>query len=368
MKLLVSGSREFLFDEAGQRYIDAISGVYNASYGHGHPRITHILRTFPMDGIINCYDNSTPERRRLENELCAQTGFREVHLFSSGAESVEKALLLALQSVSPARRRVLHFLNSFHGKTMGTESLFHPCMLKSPYRTDTVDPMFPEERLLERVRARVRNGCGVVILEPVMGYFGHIFPLRVLAEIRRICSESETILIFDEMITGFGRAGHCFVSDVVRPDILVLGKNLGQGLPIMAILFNPGGLISTEGSSWTTATANNALLCRVGYESCRILVEEAMTSQSFATGKNLRAALTRSGVFSKCTVDNCASMMFIRRLDNQPALPLEVRLREEYQILTRAHGSTLVMMPPYVTSIQSCDRIGEALGEVLKNE
>jgi acetylornithine/N-succinyldiaminopimelate aminotransferase len=358
MKPLVRGYQEFLYDEDNERYVDAISGVYNVSYGYAHPRILGVLQEFPGGGLINVYDNPTPERKALESALSVLTGFEGVHLFSTGAESVEKALLLALRSVQASRRTVVHFRDGFHGKTMGTYGLFDS-RVPLPYTDYVLEPFD-----LDSLVSYLKRVSGIVILEPVMAYFGTIPSDTQLRTIREICDETESILIFDEMVTGFGRTGVNFVSDKVKPDILVTGKGLGQGLPISAVLFDPKR-VNADGISWTTATANNALLCRIGSESVRVLVEEGMALKSQKVGSELvEFLIRRSNIVECCGVLSCGSMVFLKHRTSTMA-PVEEQLREKYHILTRAHGSSLVLMPPFVTGSSSLEYIADSVSKII---
>ena len=373
MKPLVRGEREFLWTAGGTRYIDAISGVYNTSYGHAHPHIMEAIREASESGILNCYDNPYLSRRLLEDELCALTGFNEIHLFSSGAETVEKALMLALRSLPEKRRGVLHFKRGFHGKTMGTYGLFdseagelpyHHCVGDAP---DVSHGPGAERQQLDAMRHMLEGDHGVVILEPVMGYYGYIFSYSFLEEVKKVCDETDSILVFDEMITSFGRAGVNFMSDRVKPDILVVGKGLGQGLPIMAVLFDKDGKVQADGFSWTTATANGPFLCQIGLASCQVLVQEKMAEKSWIVGSYLRDMLALyPNIYEHCDVRGIGSMVFVKLEESIDAHSVEVRLRNEQHVLTRAHGSTLVMMPPFITLRGSCREIAYALHKVLE--
>ncbi len=370
MDQLVRGHKEFVYDAQDRCYVDAISGVYNVSYGHGLPRIiecisSYILRT----SLLNCYDNPTPERSALEKKLRELTCFDEARLLSTGSEAVEKALLLALRSLPSARRGVLHFASGFHGKTMGTYGLFdveQPVKLPYDHACLAVPGGASEDEVLSLIdSALCRRSYGVVILEPVMSYYGHIFSDAFLRRLRDLCTETQAILIFDEMVTGFGRTGVNFVSDVVKPDILVTGKGLGQGLPISAVLFDNGTVVYADGFSWTTATANNPLLCRVGYESCKILATGTMAGLSEEVGAVLEKKLLQFDPIREVfEIVRKGSMLFLKRRDHKLA-SVEAFLREKCQILTREHGSTLVLMPPFVTSTDSLQFIATGINRAV---
>jgi len=368
MKRLVCGQNEFVYDEDGVEFIDAVSGVYNVSYGHCHPRIVEALKQ-GAGGLVNTYGNPTPWRCDLENKLVELTGFDEVHLFSTGAEAVEKALMLALLSLPANRRGVLHAKGGFHGKTMGTAGLFDPSFLIRPsYRSRYGDPPYAiiEADWLASLRHALKSDFGVVILEPVMAYYGFEFSYDLLRRIKEICDDTHSILIFDEMVTGFGRAGVNFISNVVKPHMLVTGKGLGQGLPISAVLFDRKPLNEDVvlNFSFSTATAGCAFLCRVGLESCKILVEEDMALRSQGVGDRLCAQL-KTFALDLFEVWSVGSMVFVQAKDGVSLEPLETKLRLDHHILTRAHGSSLIMMPPFVTLNDSIDRICSAFKEVI---
>jgi adenosylmethionine-8-amino-7-oxononanoate aminotransferase len=117
----------------------------------------------------------------------------------------------------------------------------------------------------------------------------------------------------------------------------------------MAVLYSPDGTVNDKGFSFTTATANNPFLCAVGLESCRILVEENMAEKSQRVGDDLRRRLAS---IDGIKVRGIGSMVFVSPTQEPApsAAPMESYLRETEHILTRAHGSTLVLMPPFVTA------------------
>ena len=117
---VLRGEREFLYTEDGSRWIDVCSGVYGVSYGYSHPRIASVFQKWSEKrGLISCCDAPCEVRNKVHDELSLQLGFDEVRLFSTDAEAVEKALMMALDKFG-WDCQVVAFYGGFHCETFGT--------------------------------------------------------------------------------------------------------------------------------------------------------------------------------------------------------------------------------------------------------
>ena len=158
------------------------------------------------------------------------------YFVNSGSEAVEGALKLAKRFTG--RSRIIYFKNSYHGSTHGALSIQGSEMYRNAFRPllpDTFQIDFNDFTSLDSID----NQTACVIIEPVQAEAGVIYPEKgFLEEIRKRCTETGALLIFDEVQTGFGRTGHMFALDRfgVVPDILVLAKALGGGMPLGAFI------------------------------------------------------------------------------------------------------------------------------------
>ncbi len=291
----VRGEGSWLEDDAGKRYLDALSGIAVCSLGHAHPAVTRavceqagrLVHTSNLYGVAN--------QARLGEALCRLSGMERAFFANSGAEANEAAIKLA--RLWGHRRGidqpvVLVMENSFHGRTLATltatgnrkvQAGFEPLVqgfARVPYGD------------LEAVENAGRNLRDVVavLVEPVQGEGGVVIPPDdYLPGLRRICDERGWLLMLDEVQTGMGRTGRPFGfqhADIL-PDVMTLAKALGNGVPIGACLargeaadlFGPGSHGSTFGG--------NPLACAAGLAVVSVLEEERLWERAAALGRTL---------------------------------------------------------------------------------
>jgi predicted acetylornithine/succinylornithine family transaminase len=261
-----------LWDTEGRRYVDMTAGIAVCVLGHGDPGFAHALGEQARRLIHTSNLYYVENQIRLADAL-VRRGFPGRAFFAnSGAEANEAALKLARRyqvttRSMPARLEIVAFENSFHGRTIGALSVTG----QAKYR-EGFGPLFGPVRFLpfgdvEAVRDHITALTCAVILEPVQAEGGiHLPPPGFLQEVRRRCTDTGTVLIFDEIQTGVGRTGtfYAFENERVVPDIVTLAKGLGGGVPIGAMLandeigraFEPGTHASTFGGNpFATAAA-----------------------------------------------------------------------------------------------------------------
>ena len=369
MKRVVSARDEWIYTEDGTAYLDALSGAYNVSYGHGHLRIRQRLKTLlSQETPLNCHDVSSIYRVQAEETLSQLTGYDTVHFFTTGAEAIEKALGIALHRAPDAL--VVTFRDPFHEGATGTLPFFRRegntpfYWQRKEFNEATIEELAQDSRPL------------VVLVEPIQPYSGVIPPRELLVRLREVCEQKAATLIFDEVVTGLGRCGQNFLSDdpEIRPDILVLGESLGQGFPVSAVCYSKTKF-PEPGICLATSTAGNPYACAIVKEVCEILEEEGMVFHSRRVGSMIRSKIrfqfNQRGLPFK--VVGRGSMVFIHY---QPDFVVEFpflgrvvrRLREERRIIVRQRGSTLVMMPPFITSNSSIELIAYNVVDVTIEE
>jgi 4-aminobutyrate aminotransferase-like enzyme len=300
------GSR--LYDEDGNSYIDFIAGIAVGSVGHCHP---HYVETLKSQVERLTFGSFTTEVRARFLELLASStppGLTRVALFSGGAEAVEAALRLA-KSVTK-KFEFIGYSGAFHGKTGGVLPLlwgdfkdglgpFAPGYYSAPYAYCYRCPLsltYPDCGIAcaEETRKLWKNQTGgavaAVLVEPMQGTAGNVIPPPgFIAAIESIAREGGALLIADEMITGFGRTGKMWGvdHDGIVPDILTLGKGVGGGFPLSAVVStdeltshrpfaNPSGSSSSYGG--------NPLAAAAGLASLEIITRENLVANSQRVG------------------------------------------------------------------------------------
>ena len=307
------GSR--LFDEDGHSYIDFIAGIAVGSVGHCHPHYVKSLQT-QVERLT--FGSFTTEVRTKFLELLSTLtppGLTRIQLFSGGAEAVEAAFRLAKSATK--KFEFVGYSGAFHGKTGGVLPLlwgdfkeglgpFAPGCYSAPYAYCYRCPLgltYPgcgiacAEKTREVIRDQTGGSVAAIIVEPMQGTAGNVIPPPgFLPAIRAIANEEGALLIADEMITGFGRTGRMWGvdHDGVVPDILTIGKGMGGGFPLSAIVStdeltrhppfsNPSGSSSSYGG--------NPLAAAAGLATLEILTRENLVANSERVGRAMLARL-----------------------------------------------------------------------------
>jgi len=272
------GKGSWLFDEAGNQYLDFIDGIATNSLGHGHPALVEAIREQAGE-LIHCSNlYEIPLQAEVAEMLTGATDFDKVFCCNSGTEAVEAAIKLARKHAydtsGPEKNEVLAFTKSFHGRTYGSLSATG----QATYQ-DAFGPMLPGFVYapfgdLEAAKEAIGPQTAAVLVEPIQGEGGiNVAPEGFLQGLRDLCDEHGALLIFDEVQTGAGRTGHLYAYQGmgVVPDVLTSAKGLGGGMPVGAMLtreeyaaLTPGNHGSTFGGNPLAMAAVKAVLGVVG--------------------------------------------------------------------------------------------------------
>ncbi len=272
---IAKGEGIYLYDTAGKQYIDLIAGISVSNLGHCHPAIVKAVQeqaaTF-MHTIVYGEFVLSPQVA-LAELLAAQlpTSLNSIYFVNSGSEATEGAMKLAKRFTG--RGEIISAFNAYHGSTQGAASLMSDKFFTQPYH-----PLLPGIRHIhfnnEADLAIISEKTAAVVIETVQAESGvHLPQNDYLQKLRKRCYETGTLLIFDEIQVGYGRTGSLFAFEQygVVPDILLLAKGMGGGMPIGAFVanrevmkvlsFNPLlGHITTFGGHPVTCAAGLATL------------------------------------------------------------------------------------------------------------
>jgi acetylornithine aminotransferase len=265
----VRGAGSYVYDAQGTEYLDFYGGHAVISIGHSHPH--YIQRISDQLQQLGFYSNSVqnPLQRRLAEKLGKLSGCDEYELFlcNSGAEANENALKMA--SFYNGRTKIIAFEKAFHGRTSAAVNATDSEKIKAPINK-TYEAEFHKWNDLESVKASLANqDVSAVIIEGVQGIGGiHIPDANFLKEVQKTCNETDTVLILDEIQSGFGRTGAFFAFQHlgVTPDIISMAKGMGNGFPVGGILLHPkfeskyGLLGTTFGGNHLACAATLAVL------------------------------------------------------------------------------------------------------------
>ena len=230
----------YLFSRDGKKYIDLISGISVSNLGHCHPKVLDAVHE-QLDKYLHLmvYGEYIQSPQVKLTSLLADVlpdSLNNVYLVNSGSEAIEGALKLAKRYTG--RSEIIAFNNAYHGSTHGALSVMGNEEFKNSFR-----PLVPGVKFLEfnsfRDTEKISDKTACVLIEPIQGEGGIILPGHdYLKRIRKVCTETGALLIFDEIQTGFGRTGSLFAFQQygVVPDIITFAKAMGGGMPIGAFV------------------------------------------------------------------------------------------------------------------------------------
>jgi acetylornithine/N-succinyldiaminopimelate aminotransferase len=292
---LVEGRGARVRDAEGKEYVDALAGIAVNALGHCHPAVVEAItsQAARLIHVTNLYH--FPAQAAAAERLTAATGFDRVFFTNSGTEAVEGALKLARRHASRQERgaKILSFAGCFHGRSMGALST-HAAEQREPFL-----PTVPDcEQLpfgdLDAVDRALGDGTAAVIIEPVQGEGGvRVAPAEFLQALRRLCDERGALLVLDEIQCGVGRTGRfcAFEHAGVRPDVLVLAKALGGGMPIGAVLAPDDVAAAFAPGDHGTTFGGNPLACAAADATVRVIQEEGLPDRAAALGAQFMGAL-----------------------------------------------------------------------------
>lgn len=278
---LTKGQGAIVWDDAGNSYLDFISGIAVNTLGHAHPAMTAALAE--QAGIMLHCSNlfHIPRQQQLAEELVRLSGLGAAFFCNSGAEANEGAIKLArkyFHDQNSSRRTVISATQSFHGRLLSTLTATGQDKVKIGFDPLPLGFVHVPLNDIDALKAAITDQTAAVLLEPLQGEGGvNIAEATYLQAVRRLCDEHGILLILDEVQTGIGRCGTMFAFEQagITPDILTLAKGLGGGVPIGALLatgkvaasFGPGSHGSTFGGNPLSCTAALTVLATIENES-----------------------------------------------------------------------------------------------------
>ena len=343
----------YTYDKEGTEYLDMYGGHAVISIGHSHPYYIQKMEE-QMEKLV-FYSNSVQNslQVKLAEKLGKLSGYEDYSLFlvNSGAEANENALKLA--SFHTGRKKVVAFGKSFHGRTSAAVQVTNNPKIVAPVNEGVLVDFLPLNNI-DAVREALKNNdvCAVII-EGIQGVGGIQIPQTdFLKSLREVCTATGTMLILDEIQSGYGRSGKFFAHQHagIRPDIITTAKGMGNGFPIGGVLISPdikavhGMLGTTFGGNHLACSAAIAVLDVMKGEK---LVENAASVGNYLIGKlkELRGIKEVRGL----------GLMIGIEMDG-PVKELRNKLLFEHKVFTGASGTNIIrLLPPLNLSKQDAD-------------
>ncbi|MCU1233562.1 MAG: acetylornithine aminotransferase [Candidatus Solibacter sp.] len=369
--VLARGKGCYLYDLAGKRYLDFITGIGVNALGHNHPRITKIIRE--QAGLLLHTSNLYYHQYQgaLAARLAKMSGLQRCFFANTGTEAMEGALKMIHshgRAIQPEKYEVIALDNSFHGRTFGALSITG----QAKYRQD-FEPLVPGARFvpvndIAALEAAFSERTAGIVLEMIQGE-GGINPLtpEFVAKSRELADRYNALLVADETQCGVGRPGTYFAyqrtSHITMPDIMVTAKPLACGIPLGVIMANEKAAAAIKPGMHGSTFGGGPLACRVALEFCDML-------------DDLLPAIQRIGGYLHVELNELARKhSFIKEVRgfglmigvdlHMPGKQLVLDAMAEGLLINCTHDTVLRMLPAYIITEKEVDQAIRILGKIF---
>lgn len=376
--MFTDGDGATLYDDQGQAYLDAVSGIAVCSLGHAHPAIAQALceQSKRLIHTSNLYRVENQEI--LGDALIRLSGMDRVFFGNSGAEANEAAIKIARKTAFERgiqHPEILVMENSFHGRTLATLSATGNKKVQegfAPLVEGFVRVPYDDVAAVEQAIATHPNLVAILV-EPVQGEGGVLVPKAgYLKHLRQLCDQHNLLLMMDEIQTGVGRTGKWFAyqHEAILPDVLTLAKALGNGVPIGACLAR-GAAASTFGpGNHGTTFGGNPLACAAGLAVINTLEQHDYISQVAKQGELMKAAFQKALAKVDGVVDVRGKGYMIGIQLDRPCGDLVKLALAKGLLINVTRADTVRLLPPFVISeaqtLQLVDGLSQLITEFLK--
>lgn len=363
----IKGLGNEVFDAEGNAYLDLYGGHAVISIGHSHPAFVEAV--CKQISALGFYSNSVKNnlQEKLAEKLGRLSGYPDYNLFlcNSGAEANENAIKLA--SFSTGRKKVIAFKKAFHGRTSGAVALTDNPNIRSPFnQTDNV-VFVPLNDIAAIEKVLKTKEFAAVIIEGIQGVAGIYEPSNsFLRQLQQQCKETGTLLILDEIQSGYGRTGEFFAHQYsgIKPDIITCAKGIANGVPAAAVLISPN-LEARKGMLGTTFGGNH-LACAAAIAVLDVIEQENLIENTRNVGEYL---ITRLKAIPEVSDVRGKGLMIGFEVDGFSGSELRKRLLFEEKIFTGGAGEkTIRLLPALTLNKQQVDKFIISLEKIIKSQ
>ena len=369
--VLARGKGCHLYDLAGKRYLDFISGIGVNALGYAHPRLGKVIRQQAALLIHSSNLYYHQYQGPLAERLARMSGLQRCFFCNSGTEAMEGGLKMAHshgRAIDHEKYQVIALENGFHGRSFGALSVTG----QPKYRQD-FEPLVPGARFvpandIAALEAAFGNHTAGMVLEMIQGE-GGIHPLthEFVAKARELCDRHNALLIADETQCGVGRPGTYFAyqraDTVVLPDVMVTAKPLACGIPLGVIMANEKAAATIKPGMHGTTFGGGALACRVALEFCDILDE--LLPAMRRVGGYFHVELNELAGKQACIKEVRGFGLMLGAELNIPGKQIVLDAMAEGLLINCTHDTVLRFLPPYIITEKEVDQAMKILGRVL---
>ena len=365
------GDGVYLYDVEGKKYLDFGAGIAVMALGYNHERYNDALKA-QIDKLIHTsnlfyHGPGAAAGKKLRDA----SGLQHVFFTNSGTEAVEGALKLAKKHANTNGKQnydIIAMNHSFHGRSTGSLSVTGTEKYRAPFEPLLSNIKFADYNNLESVKALISDSTAAVIMETVQGE-GGVYPATAefLKGVRELCDKHNALLILDEIQCGMGRTGSMFAYQRydVMPDILLVAKALGCGVPVGAFVCNNKAASMTFGDHGTTY-GGNPFVCAAVSEVFDIFEEEHILDHVKEVGQYLWDKLEELKNTHDCIVDH-RGIGLIQGLEFKEAPKAIVdKALENGLVLIAAGNNTIRFVPPLIINKSDIDVLINILSTIIK--
>lgn len=345
-----------LWDDAGNEYLDALSGIAVCALGHADPAISDAIseQSRELMHVSNLYH--IPQQEALGAALCRISGMDKAFFCNSGAEANEASIKIARLHGSKKNIKTPTIIvtdTAFHGRTMATIAATGNTKIQAGF-----GPMLPGFEVVpfndsEAVRkvASDRDDIVAVMVEPVQGEGGINIPdLGYLRKLREICDQNDWLLICDEIQSGMGRTGRWFAHqhEGIQPDVMAVAKALGNGMPIGACLARGAAAKLIQPGSHGTTFGGNPIACRVGLTVVQEIERRNLVERAGELGATMLTAFEAALHNQPAVKDIRGSGMMMGIELTLPCAELVGKALDAGLLINVTAGNVVRLLPPYI--------------------
>lgn len=364
----VKGKGCRIWDKDGKEYLDLYGGHAVISIGHSHP--TYVGMVSEQAAQLGFYSNAVqnPLQKRLAQELGKVCGYPEYNLFlcNSGAEANENALKVA--SFHTGRKKILALNKAFHGRTSGAVEATDNPKIQAEFNRNGNVVFIPINDLAAAERELAKKEYAAIIIEGIQGVAGIYTPeASYLKGVRELCDATGTVLIIDEIQSGYGRSGKFFAHQHadVKADIVSMAKGIANGFPVGAIIISPE-IKAVHGMLGTTFGGNH-LACAAALAVLEVMNDENLVENAAVMGEYFMEGLRKFEGEGKPFAQLRGKGLMIGMEVNPGFEDLRNRLLFEKSIFTGGAGKSIIrLLPPLCVGKEEADRFFKALGELTE--
>ena len=371
------GQGAILFDEAGRRYLDALSGIAVNTLGHAHPDLVAALQDQVAKLIHSSNLFEVPLQDAVARQLVQRSGMTNAFFCNSGLEANEAALKLARlhgHARGIAEPRVVVFEHAFHGRSMATLSATANPKVQKGF--EPLVPGFPRLPFndLAALEALARQdsaapSIAAVLLESIQGEGGITAATpEFLQGVRRLCDEHGWLMMLDEVQSGMGRSGRWFAHQWagITPDVMTLAKGLASGVPIGAVLAHgPAASLFQPGNHGTTF-GGNPLAMRAALTTLEVMERDGLVARAEVLGERLRQGFEQALADTKGFSGMQGKGLMIGIGLDRPCGALVKRALDEGLVINVTAERVVRLLPPLILSDAEADELVQRLAPLIQ--